>query len=127
MADVFLDNHFVGITKDPVKLVESVVKGRQSQKIPYTINVRHDIKTNSVYVETSKGRSIRPLLLVKDGQPLLNEKHLKDLEKGQMSWQDLLQQGLLEYLDASEEENALVALQPENLTLEHTHLEVAPF
>ncbi|HLD05824.1 MAG TPA: DNA-directed RNA polymerase subunit B [Candidatus Nanoarchaeia archaeon] len=127
MADVFLDNHFVGITKDPVKLAESIVKGRQSQKIPHTINVRHDIKTNSIYVETSKGRSIRPLLIVKDGKPLIGEKHLKDLEKGQMNWQDLLQQGLVEYLDASEEENALVALQEQDLTSEHTHLEVAPF
>ena len=127
MADVFLDNTFVGITKDPVRLVDSIIKARQSQKMPQTVNVQHHIKTNSVFIESSKGRSLRPLLVVKDGQPLLGEKQFKDLEKKAIGWQELLSQGVIEYLDATEEENSLVALRQEELTPEHTHLEIAPF
>ncbi|MFC1648542.1 DNA-directed RNA polymerase subunit B [Nanoarchaeota archaeon] len=48
------------------------------------------------------------------------------MKKGEISWADLLTKGLVEYIDSAEEENALVALTDENLTPEHTHLEISP-
>ena len=48
------------------------------------------------------------------------------LEQNQMKWADLIEQGIIEYIDAAEEENAFVALYENELTSGHTHLEVHP-
>ena len=79
---------------------------------------------NTISILTDAGRVLRPLIIVEDGESRLTEEHEKKLEKGDMNWDSLLKEGIIEYLDANEEENALVALKKEDLTKEHTHLEI---
>jgi DNA-directed RNA polymerase subunit B' len=55
---------------------------------------------------------------------MLKQEHLELLKNNTIIWDDLVKQGIIEYLDASEEDNALVALTPHDLTTEHTHLEI---
>ncbi len=126
MVDVFLNGKFIGYVDDPKEFVEKIKVERRHQGLPDELNVFYDERTNEVYIETSKGRLRRPLIVVKDGKPLLTEKHIEMLEEGSLKWSDLVKQGIIEYLDAAEEENALVAFYPEELTPEHTHLEISP-
>jgi DNA-directed RNA polymerase beta subunit len=56
----------------------------------------------------------------------LTGEHLIKLEKREFKWNDLIKQGVIEYLDAAEEEGALVALYDEEITSEHTHAEIDP-
>ena len=51
---------------------------------------------------------------------------MRSLQKNELSWKDLVSQGIIEVLDALEEEGALIAFSPTELTPEHTHLEIAP-
>jgi DNA-directed RNA polymerase subunit B' len=44
----------------------------------------------------------------------------------EISWDDLVKAGIMEYLDAEEEENTLIAMNLTDLTPEHTHLEIVP-
>jgi DNA-directed RNA polymerase subunit B' len=126
MADVFLDHKFLGTVKDPREFVSTIIGQRRQGAIGHDLNVMYDDGTDSVYLETSKGRSVRPLIVVKNGKPLLTDEHVKQLGENVLSWKDLIKQGLIEFLDASEEEMALVALEEEDLTPEHTHLEISP-
>ena len=99
---------------------------RRKGAITEKLNVFYNEKANEIQLESSKGRARRPLIIVKDGVPLLTEKHIKQLEKNEISWSDLVKQGVIEYLDAAEEENSLVAFFESELTPEHTHLEITP-
>ncbi|MBI2651065.1 DNA-directed RNA polymerase subunit B [Candidatus Woesearchaeota archaeon] len=126
MAEVYLNSKFVGSVDDAPNFVSRLREERRIGSITANLNVYYNEKIDEVYVETSKGRARRPLIVVKDMQPLLTEKHLKQLEKNEISWSDLVKQGIIEYLDAAEEENALVAFFEKDITPEHTHLEITP-
>ncbi|RMF56095.1 DNA-directed RNA polymerase subunit B [Candidatus Woesearchaeota archaeon] len=126
MAEVYLNGKYVGTVENKEDFVETLRQERRKGKISRNINVLEDFQTDSIYIDSSRGRVRRPLIVVKNGQPLLTEKHVQQLEKNEISWSDLVNQGVIEYLDASEEENALVAFFPEDLTEEHTHLEITP-
>jgi len=126
MTEVFLNGKFIGTVDDPKKFLDSFLEERRKGKIHYSISVSHDEVLNQVFIEASKGRAIRPLIVVKDGKPLLTDRHLEQLEKGEISFFDLINQGVVEYLDAMEEENAYVAFYEDDLTKEHTHLELMP-
>ncbi len=126
MTDVFMDSKFVGVVKNPKDFVDQLISDRRIGKVSSYVNVLYLEDEDRVMIETSRGRATRPLIVVKEGKPLLTDKHIQQLQKNEISWSDLLNQGVVEYLDATEEENALVAFFQSDLTPEHTHLEVAP-
>ncbi len=126
MTEVFLNGKYIGTVDDPKKLVDSFLEERRKGKVHHSVNVSFDEVLNQVLVEASRGRSIRPLIVVKDGKPILTDRHLEQIEKGELTFSDLVNQGLIEYLDAMEEENCLVAFYEEEITPKHTHMEILP-
>src|SRR3989338_5987859 len=126
MAEVYLNSKFVGAIDNPIEFSQKIREERRKGIVAETVNVYYNDKMNEVQIESSKGRARRPLIIVKDGVPLLTEKHMKQLEKNEISWSDLIKQGIIEYLDSAEEENALVAFFENELTSDHTHLEITP-
>lgn len=126
MAEVFINGRFIGEVENPKEFVKRVREERRNSRLPINLNVYLNPKTNQVFLECGKGRARRPLIVVKDGKPLLTEEHIKKLEKKEITWSDLVKEGIIEYLDTAEEENALVAFFEKDLTPEHTHLEITP-
>ena len=125
MTDVFMDSKFIGTVKDGDDFVKQIIDERRMGKIPQSTNVFFDKETNEIFVETSRGRAVRPLLVVRDGKPVITQKQVEQLKKKEISWSDLIKQGIIEYLDSAEEEMALVAFKEESLTKEHTHMEIS--
>ncbi len=126
MAEVYLNSKFLGTMEDARGFVKRLREERRMGSVTSNLNVYHNETADEIYIESSKGRARRPLIVVREGQPLLTEKHVKQLEKNEISWNDLVNQGIIEYLDAAEEENALVAFFEKDVTQEHTHLEITP-
>jgi DNA-directed RNA polymerase subunit B len=126
MAEVYIDSMFMGKVEDPKMFIQQVRTERRVNNIPKSVNAYFDEKNDQVRVETGKGRVRRPLIIVENGESKLKKEHLDKLGRGELSWDNLVQQGVIEYLDAGEEENALVGFYEEDLTPAHTHLEVAP-
>jgi DNA-directed RNA polymerase subunit B' len=127
MNDVYVNNKFVGTVEDGKGFVDHLRGERRKGNVTSNVNIGYDSTTKDVFVQGTKGRARRPLIVVKDGKPLLTENHLKQLERGELTWHDLVNQGIVEYLDAQEEENALVAWEDAQLTENHTHVEIVPF
>jgi len=126
MGEVYLNGKFVGTIENCSEFATRVREERRKGSIPSNLNVAYYEEGDEVRVECSKGRARRPLIVVRKGQPMLTERHLKQLEKNEISWSDLVKQGVIEFLDAEEEENTLVAFFEKDLTPEHTHLEITP-
>ena len=125
-TNVFLDEKFIGTIDHPKEFLRSFIEERRKQKISTMVNASYDSEFDEINILTATGRVRRPLIIVENGQSLLTEEIVKKLESKDLRWQDLVEQGVLEYLDANEEENTLIALNGKDLTKEHTHLEIDP-
>eukprot|EP00913_Durusdinium_trenchii_P030440 g28515.t1 len=96
------------------------------------VSIYEDEGWHAIFVASDGGRLCRPLIIVADGKPrFIPEKHvplmLKRPKDGGMSFVDFLRQGVVEWVDVNEENNLFIALHPNDITAETTHLEIEPF
>ncbi len=122
---IYVNGSLVGFHDDPEKLKNDFIKSRREGIIDPQINFSHFKHTKEIYINTDDGRLQRPLIVVVNGKSKLTEEHIKEIKDGKIDWHDLVVKGIIEYLDAEEEENAYVALEDADLTPEHTHLEIS--
>jgi DNA-directed RNA polymerase subunit B' len=125
-AEIFCDGKYMGSTTDPELLVSEIRTKRRSGQLPYQINVAYHKHTGEIKILTDTGRVRRPLIIVDNGKPKLTQEHIDKIKRNEISWEDLIKTGVIEYLDSEEEENSYIALRPEFVTVEHTHLELDP-
>lgn len=130
-AKVFVDGNIVGYCDSPQELARDFRERRRRGEISTEVNVAYFSKTQGereeLYVNCDEGRVRRPLIIVENGTPKLQREHLDKISSGEWSWEDLVKNGIVEYLDAEEEENAYVALTPEEVSPERTHVEIATY
>jgi DNA-directed RNA polymerase subunit B len=126
MVDIYLNEKFVGSSDNPEDFIKNVKERKRSSKLPFNLSINYDKDFNEIYLNTTKGRAMRLLVRVENGKSLLTKENIDKLVNNEITWDSLIKEGTIEYLDAAEEENALVALSEEELTNEHTHLEISP-
>jgi DNA-directed RNA polymerase subunit B len=122
--DIFLNGMFIGECQNENEIVESIKERRRDGQLPEQLNIRKDKNFKTLIISTEAGRVLRPLIIVDKGASKLTNELMIELEQNKTTYNNLVERGIIEYLDASEEENALVALYPEDLTEKHTHLEI---
>ncbi|RLG55733.1 MAG: DNA-directed RNA polymerase subunit B [Thermoproteota archaeon] len=113
----------IGVTDDPEYLVRELRENRAVISLQMNVSYRKDEKVVSINVDG--GRVRRPLIPVKKLHELERKIHL--LRKGAITFSKLVKEGIIEFIDAEEEEDLLVATTFDQLTPEHTHLDLAPF
>ncbi len=128
---IFMDGRFIGYVEDGERLAKAFRKLRREGQIHPSASVMHYEATNKkgysrLYISLSAGRVIRPLIVVENAKPLLTQEMVGKIASNELTWRDIVERGIIEMLDANEEENCLVAMSPEEATNKHTHLELYP-
>ncbi len=130
-AKVFVDGCILGYCMSPQELVEELRRKRRKGEISTEVNATHFSKLHGereeIYVNCDEGRVRRPLIIVENGVVKLQPEHIEKTRSEEWTWEDLIKQGIIESIDAEEEENVFVALNFDEVSTEHTHVEIASY
>ncbi|GAB7094360.1 DNA-directed RNA polymerase subunit B [Halolamina litorea] len=125
-AKVYVNGSLVGTHPDPHELAAQIRDSRRQGEVSEMVNVAVKDRTREVIVNADAGRARRPLIVVDDGEPRLADEHVEAVKDDELEFSDLVDRGIVEFIDAEEEEDILVAVDEEDVTEDHTHLEVDP-
>ena len=124
MTDVFLDEKYIGKIDDRKEFIERLKKERREKLFLNGLNMHYNDEFDELYLNVCDGRARRPLIVVENGKSKLTDEHIGRLLNDEITWENLIKEGIIEYLDAGEEENSLISLNESELTSEYTHLEL---
>jgi DNA-directed RNA polymerase subunit B' len=125
-AKVYVNGSLVGTHDQPEQLAHQVREARRRGDVAETVNVSVKDYTDEVIINADAGRARRPLIVVEEGEPLITEDEVEELTDGETEFEDLVDRGYVEFIDAEEEEDILVGVDEDDLTEDHTHLEIDP-
>jgi DNA-directed RNA polymerase subunit B' len=125
-AKVYVNGSLVGTHPDPNQLAAQIREARRRGDVSQMVNVSVKERTGEVIVNADAGRARRPLIVVENGEPLLDDDHVEAVENGELAFEDLVERGYIEFIDAEEEEDIYVAVDEDDVGPKHTHLEIDP-
>jgi len=126
---IFVNGVWLGVHREPSHLVNEVLNLRRSCTISHEISLVRDIRDREFKVFTDAGRVMRPLFVVdndpnsdRNGELIFNTEHARRLEDDQhldqnekWGWDGLVNAGVVEFLDAEEEESAMIIMSTDDL------------
>lgn len=126
MTEIYIDGVYSGKCTNPKELVQSLIEKRRKSVVPAQTNVAYYEDKDEIQINIDGGRVRRPVVVVENGKPKLTDEILKEIESGKLTWYDIIDRHVIEFMDAEEEENAYIAMTKEEVTKEHTHMELDP-
>ncbi|KIO33829.1 hypothetical protein M407DRAFT_229733 [Tulasnella calospora MUT 4182] len=118
---VFVNGVWMGIHRDAHELVKTLRRLRRKDDISAEVSIVRDIREKELRLYTDAGRVCRPLFIVEDNQLLIKKQHVRKILESKngdgpsYKWSDLLNEGVIELLDAEEEETVMICMTPEDL------------
>ena len=96
------------------KMAQELIRMRRTGEISSEVNIAYtspqtENGRSELYVNCDQGRVRRPVIVIENSKPKLTREHVEAIQRGEMRWSDLIERGVIEYLDAEEEENAATA------------------
>lgn len=118
---IFVNGVWMGTHNDDNQLVGTLRRLRRKDDISSEVSIVRDIREREVRIFTDAGRVCRPLYIVENQQLLLKRKHIDKLDDSTddamepFTWSDLRREGVIELLDAEEEETVMICMSVEDL------------
>ena len=140
---VFLNGVLLGVHRSPERFVGNFRKLRRAGRVGPFVSIYRTISQRTINISSDGGRICRPLIIVEKGEPKVKEQDLRDIIHGRLRFEDLVNQGKVEYLDTNEETDCDLAVYEADISYNpkilsrsdvygmekpnSTHLEIAPF
>ena len=124
---VFINGHASFFTKNPKDVLQRLRVARRQILLGSETAFTLDPANNEIRVWTDCGRICRPLLVALPAEDLIIL--LKKAREENATWSDMLHSGLIEYVDAEEEECCMIAEDVPDLARKpgyYTHCEIHP-
>lgn len=107
---IYVNGDLIGLHDKPIELVEEIRQRRRAGLLSSEVNVRFDDNMNEIIINCDEGRLRRPLLVARHGKTLMMHKHIEDMRAKKVTWSDLIREGVVEWVDAEEEEDTYIAV-----------------
>ena len=134
---VIINGRIVGVHRFPKRFSDDMRSLRRCGLLDPFVSVQVHEGHRCVYIYCDGGRICRPLLLInkKTGDVLLQQSHINEIKNRSRDFPSLITEGLVEFLDVSEENDCFIAIDQKALDEEalkgsdgllHTHMEIDP-
>jgi DNA-directed RNA polymerase subunit B len=128
---IFVDGKAIGYIEDGSQLANTLRVLRRNGKIHPHIGIYFYSSLNAnatkrLYISCNSGRVLRPLAIVKEGKSLMTSEVIEKINKKFLSWIDLIYMGIIELVDANEEENCFISIDLTSIDSNTTHVEIYP-
>ncbi len=111
-ARVYVNGDLVGVTDEPSAIVNTIREKRRKGLVSHEVNIRYDEKMDEVIINSDAGRIRRALIVLKDGKPNMSQQDADDLRNHKIGIKELMNKGIIEWVDAEEEEDTYIAIYP---------------
>uniref|UniRef100_A0A6C0EK23 DNA-directed RNA polymerase n=1 Tax=viral metagenome TaxID=1070528 RepID=A0A6C0EK23_9ZZZZ len=110
-STVYLNNIPVGYTKDPETVVSTLRHMRKKRLLDEEVSITYDAIDDEIQIYCDEGRVIRPLFALKN-----NKLDLERIGKYKNNWGKMVRKGLIQFIDATEIENYVLAMNLDSLS-----------
>ncbi|KAI8810736.1 DNA-directed RNA polymerase II subunit RPB2 [Cladochytrium replicatum] len=123
---VFVNGQWVGIVSEGAveEMVMELRNLRRRVEVSPELSIVRDVREKELWIYTDAGRIYRPLFIVdeKTHHTYIQPKHITQILDKELTFDDLLVEGLVEYIDTLEEETIMIAMSQSDLTQTRTYL-----
>lgn len=123
-----LNGCLMGLITNPYSVIQTVRLMRRRGHIDPFVSASFNESTRSVLIASDGGRLCRPYVIVDEkGTPMLSLEHVEAVKNQTMKFDDLVSNGIIEFLDVNELNNCDVSVYAKDIVKgTTTHMEIDP-
>jgi DNA-directed RNA polymerase II subunit RPB2 len=124
LTKLYINGEWLGMVDNPVEVTTFLKDKRISGEIEKQVGIAYNVNTNEININTDAGRTLRPLLRVKDNKLVLTEEMLKLINIRDNSnpeqihkWNEFMAKfpETIDFVDPEEQETLLIAMWVKDL------------
>ena len=121
---ILVNGIYIGVTENKISFMNEFRNKRKIGIIPYDVSISYDKIDNEIFIFSDDGRFSRPVLTLTNNKlNILNHTNYE-----QLSWDELIELGYIQYIDSHEVENSVIAMTQDDLNREikYDYCEIHP-
>lgn len=132
---VFINGIWFGIHRAADTCANHMRHFRRISNLSPEVSIVRDVRERELRIWTDAGRCCRPLFIAENNTLAIKMSHIAKLQNRELSWKDLIESGIVEYIDTEEEETIMIQMdfrelkeirEKHKFKTQYTHAEIHP-